>query len=204
MKIYTVIELLLLVKLISRITQLITPTALRRIMAEDKGNPPARKVERLILHQSNLSPSLSSPSHSEGGVELQTKVKGFGISLGLQRPETSRGRLVCTPNTQLDDAEPPLKYQDSSLEEEAPWRIWKENEKEEEEEKRTKREDWSLREKKEEMKREKRKIDREVEEEREQITREKEKKICLLQGKLRREEEEEEKKLKQESKERLR
>lgn len=173
-------------------------------MAEDKGNPPAHKVDRLILYQSNLSPSLSSPSHSEGGVELQPKAEGFGVSLGLQRPDTSRGRLVRTPNTQLDDTEPPLKNQDSSLEEEPRWRIWKENEKEEEEEekrKRTEREERSLSERKEEMKR---KVDQEVEEEREEMMREKEKKICLLQGELRREEEEEEKKLKEESEERLR
>lgn len=175
-------------------------------MAEDKNSPSVHKVDRLILHQSNLSPSLSSSSHSEVGVEFQPKAKGFGISLGLQRPETSRGRLVRTPNTQVDDAEPPLKNKNDSLEEESHWRIWKQSEKEEEEEKgkRAEREESSLSERKEEVEREKRKTDGEVEEERAQMMREKEDRIRLLQGELRREEEQEERKLREESEERLR
>ncbi|XP_026221627.1 centrosomal protein of 164 kDa isoform X2 [Anabas testudineus] len=180
--------------------------AKRSIMAEDKNSPSVHKVDRLILHQSNLSPSLSSSSHSEVGVEFQPKAKGFGISLGLQRPETSRGRLVRTPNTQVDDAEPPLKNKNDSLEEESHWRIWKQSEKEEEEEKgkRAEREESSLSERKEEVEREKRKTDGEVEEERAQMMREKEDRIRLLQGELRREEEQEERKLREESEERLR
>ncbi|XP_055370125.1 centrosomal protein of 164 kDa-like [Betta splendens] len=183
-------------------------TPKRIIMAEDEGKLPFHKVDRLILHQSRLSPSLSSPSNSEGGDELKAKAKGFGISLGLKRPETSRGRLVRTPNTQLDDPELPLIHQDDSLENKSHWRIsrdrgTKEEEREEEEWKRTEKEQRNLS-VREEKERETTKADREIEEEREEMVRQKEKRICLLQRELKREEEEEERKLKEESQERLR
>ncbi|XP_044057299.1 centrosomal protein of 164 kDa-like isoform X2 [Siniperca chuatsi] len=186
--------------------------AKRHLQAAGKINPPSPKVDRLILHQSSPSPPLSSPCHSEQGVGLHLKTEDLGTSLGLQRPETSRGRLVRTANTQLEDAEPPLQNQESPLEEEPSWRIWKDREKkerekeeeEEEERKRAEREEWSLRQRKEEKEREARKAEREVEEEREHLMKEKEKRMCLLQEELRREEEEEERKLKEESEERLR
>ncbi|TKS81355.1 Centrosomal protein of 164 kDa [Collichthys lucidus] len=165
----------------------------------------APKVDRLVLHQSSPTPSLSSLSHSEEGVGLQLKNEGHGASLGLQRPETSRGRLVRTFNTQLEDAEPLLRNKE---EEEASRRIRKGREKkdeeevEEEERKSAEREERNLRERKEE--RERRMADEELEEERERLMREKEKRMRLLEEELRREEEEEERKLKEESEERLR
>ncbi|XP_059187889.1 centrosomal protein of 164 kDa-like isoform X2 [Centropristis striata] len=183
----------------------------RHLKAAGKDNPQAQKVDRLVLHQSSHSASLSSPSPSEQDVRLYLKKnESLGMSLGLQRPETSRGRLVRTSNTQLEDAEPHLKSQESSLEEESSWRARrdrqkkerekKEEEEKEEERKRSEREEMNLREMKEE--REKRKADGEVEEEKEHMM--KEKRMRLLQEELRREEEEEERKLKEESEERLR
>ncbi|XP_076590697.1 uncharacterized protein cep164 isoform X5 [Chaetodon auriga] len=177
----------------------------RHLPAADKDNPPALKVDRLVLHQSTPSSSISSPPQSEQGVRLQLKDEGLGMSLQLQRPETSRGRLVRTSYTQQEDAEPPLQNQESPLEGEASWRVRKDRERKEEEEverRRAEREERSLRERKEE--RERRKADREVEEEREHLMKEKENRIRLLQEELRREEEEEERKLKEESDERLR
>ncbi|XP_037630813.1 centrosomal protein of 164 kDa-like isoform X2 [Sebastes umbrosus] len=180
-------------------------TAKRHLQAAGKDKPPAPKVDRLVLHQSSPSPSLSSPSHSEQGVGLRLKTENLGTSPGLQRPETSRGRLVRTSNTQHEDAELPLQNHESPREEEPSWRIQKGRKKEEEEEeerKRAEREERSLRERKEV--REKRKTDRDVEDEREDMMKEKEKRMRLLQEELRREEEEEERKLKEKSEERLR
>ncbi|KAM3875303.1 uncharacterized protein cep164 [Diretmus argenteus] len=74
-----------------------------RMQAKDNDDPPASKVDRLVLHQSSPTPSLSSPSHSERGVGLRPKAEGLSASLGLQRPETSRGRLVRTSNTQIQE-----------------------------------------------------------------------------------------------------
>lgn len=182
----------------------------RHTKAADKDNPPAPNVERLVLHQSSPSPSLSSSCHSERGVGLHPIAEGIGKSLGLQRPETSRGRLVRTSNTQHEDAEPCIENHESSLEEEPSWRIRKDREKkerekeEEEERKRVEREERSLRERNEEKERERKKADQEVEEEKERLIREKEKRMLLLQEELRREEEEEERQLKEESEERLR
>nr|XP_046244508.1 centrosomal protein of 164 kDa-like isoform X2 [Scatophagus argus] len=171
------------------------------LQAADKGNATGPKVDRLVLHQSSLSPSLSSPSHSEQSVGLNLKSDGVGRSLGLQRPETSRGRLVRTSNTQLEDAKPPLQNQESILEEEASWTIWKDREKKEVEVEETER---SLRERKEGRDSQISKLAHEVEEEREHLMREKDERMRVLQEELRREEEEEERKLKEESKERLR
>ncbi|XP_049889523.1 centrosomal protein of 164 kDa-like [Epinephelus moara] len=200
----------------------------RHSQAAGKDNPPTPKVDRLVLHQSSPSPSLFSLSHSEQDIGLHPKTESLGTSLGLQRPETSRGRLVRSSNTQLEDAEPPSKIQESLLDDETSWRISKDREKEEEEEeeererrkadreveeerehmmekeKRMRLLQEELRREEEERKRERRKADREVEEEREHMMKEKEKRMHLLQEELRREEEEEERKLKEESEERLR
>ncbi|XP_078140487.1 uncharacterized protein cep164 isoform X1 [Centroberyx gerrardi] len=191
----------------------------RRLQAAGRFDPPAPKVERLVLHQSSPSPSLSSPSHSERGVGLRPKAEGLSASLGLQRPETSRGRLVRTSNTQLQEPESPIRRQESPLGEELSWRTRKEEkegekkEREKEEEERARTEERRLREREEEREREKRqeerererrKADREVEEEKERTTREREKRMRLLREELRRAEEEEERKLKEESEERVR
>ncbi|XP_051255491.1 centrosomal protein of 164 kDa isoform X1 [Dicentrarchus labrax] len=175
-------------------------SAKRHLQAAGKDNPSAPKVDRLVLHQSSPSPPLSSPSHSEQSAGLRLKAEGLSTSLGLQRPETSRGRLVRTPNTQLGDTDPPLQNQESPLKEEASWRIQKEEEDDEEEEEEERR----RKARKEEREREWRKAEREVDEDRERLMKEKEKRMRLLQEELRQEEEEEERKLKEESEERLR
>ncbi|KAK2846936.1 hypothetical protein Q5P01_009935 [Channa striata] len=183
-------------------------TPKRHIVAEDKVSPRTHNVDRLILHQSSPSPHLSSLSHSEQGVEPQLKAADFGSSLGLQRPETSRGRLVRTSNTYLDDSEPLLQNPDNSVDVESRWKSFKDGEKKgrdkDEEDgdlEGAEREERSLTERKE---RERRNMEWEVEEERKKLMREKDEKISHLQEELRREEEEEEKKLEEESKERLR
>ncbi|XP_078102797.1 uncharacterized protein cep164 isoform X2 [Sander vitreus] len=179
------------------------------LQAAGKDNPLAPKVDRLVFHQLSHSPSLSSSSRSEQADMLRLKTESLGTSLGLQRPETSRGRLVRTSNTQFEDTELPLQNQESPLEEEGGSRVWKDREKkerekeEEEERKRAEKEERSLRERK--VERERRKADQEEEEkERENIMKEKEKRMRLLQEELRRKEDEEERKLKEESEERLR
>lgn len=142
-------------------------------------------MDRLVLHQSSPSPSLSEP-----GAELWPKVS-------LKRPETSRGRLVRTPNTQLDDGEE-IQNQNNLPEGESSWRICKEKDEEAE------KGENNLRDRKEEIERERRKADQEVEEERERMMKEKEGRIRLLQEELRGEEEEEERRLREESDERVR
>ena len=170
--------------------------------AKDGGSSLAYKVDRLVLHQSSPSRSLSSPSHSErSGVELQPKA-----SLGLERPGTARGRAIRTSNTNPGNPETSLKTLDKPVDEEPSLRIRKDREKkerEEDEEEESEREEKSLREQK-EKKGERRKADQDVEEEKKQLMREKEKRLCLLQEELSREEEEEERNLKKESEERLR
>ncbi|XP_034459720.1 centrosomal protein of 164 kDa-like isoform X4 [Hippoglossus hippoglossus] len=175
----------------------VSEAANRYMLAKDGGSPLASKVDRLVLHQSSPSRSLSSPSHSERSGELRPKA-----SLGLQRPGTARGRAIRTSNTKPGNAETPLKTLDKPVDEEPSWRIKKDREKKEKEEE-SEREEKSLREQK-EKEGERRKADQEVEEEKKQLMREKEKRMCLLQEELSREEEEEERNLKEESEERLR
>lgn len=184
------------------------------MQSADQENLQSPKVDRLVLHHSSPSHSLSSPSPSERGVRLGLEAEHIGLSLGLQRPKTARGGPVCTSINQAEDDELPIHKYESTLEEEPRWRLRKEKERgesqkededeEEEERKRSEREKRSLRERNEEIERERRKADWEVEEEKERLIREKQKRMCLLQEELRREEEEEEKKLREESEERLR
>ncbi|XP_028275253.1 centrosomal protein of 164 kDa-like isoform X2 [Parambassis ranga] len=158
-----------------------------------QADPPVHKVERLVLHQSSPSPSLSSSSLSEGGISHHQKAQGLGMSLGLPRPETSRGRLVRTENTQLDDADFLLKTKESLLGEEPTWSIQREREKkererkaEEEEEKkerkRVEREERILKEREEEeerkrVEREERILKEREEEEEQKVTRKTEREI---------------------------
>ncbi|XP_069003642.1 centrosomal protein of 164 kDa-like isoform X2 [Embiotoca jacksoni] len=158
-------------------------TNTRRMSAKDNDNPAVNKVDRLVLHQSSPSPSLSSSSRSERGVSHLKKV--LGMSLALQRPETSRGRLVRSSNNHVEEAELPSKKQETPLEEEPSWRILKDREKkerekeDEEERKRAEMEERSLRDREEEeeerkrVEREERSFrDREEEEERKRAERE--------------------------------
>uniref|UniRef100_A0A3Q3D0I0 Centrosomal protein of 164 kDa n=1 Tax=Haplochromis burtoni TaxID=8153 RepID=A0A3Q3D0I0_HAPBU len=170
---------------------------------------PVHKVDRLVLHQSSLSPSPSISSHSDQAVTPRQTAQGLGVPLGLERPETSRGRQARFLSIQADGVKRSLKKQERALEEEPRGRSRKDGEKkesekeEEEERKRLEREERSKKER-EEMERERRKADREIEEEKERIAKEKEERIRLLREELKREEEEEEEKLRGETEERLR
>uniref|UniRef100_A0A672ZD80 Centrosomal protein of 164 kDa n=1 Tax=Sphaeramia orbicularis TaxID=375764 RepID=A0A672ZD80_9TELE len=179
-----------------------TEVAKRHKHDGDENQAVAPKVDRLVLHQSSPSPTLSSPSHSDQVDGLYPKAKGLSATLGLQRPETSRGRLVRSFNIQL---ELPIISNESPLEEKSGWRTGKKQEKKEEEEwKSVEREESFMREMKEEVERESQKADREMKEEREQMMKEKDKRMHVIQEDLRREEEDEERRLKKESEERLR
>ncbi|CAL8349762.1 unnamed protein product [Lota lota] len=193
---------------------------------------PARQVDRLVLHQSSPEHSLSSPEHSARDAGPRPKAEGLSASLGLQRPETSRGRLVRTPNGPLTpqrELESPTREQGGPPVEELSWKTRRtlrgKGERDEEEEEKI----GQLREKKEqedktrkmeeeerdeeekgrerqneEREMERRNVDREVEEEKKRALLEKEKRMRLLREELWREEEEEERRLKKESEERVR
>ncbi|CAI5694439.1 unnamed protein product [Oreochromis niloticus] len=179
------------------------------VLVKDRDTSPVHKVDRLVLHQSSLSPSPSISSHSDQAVTPRQTAQGLGVPLGLERPETSRGRQARFSSIQADGVKRSLKKQERALEEEPRGRSWKDGEKkesekeEEEERKRLEREERSKKER-EEMERERRKADREIEEEKERIAKEKEQRIRLLREELKREEEEEEEKLRGETEERLR
>ncbi|KAM4742138.1 uncharacterized protein cep164 isoform 7-T9 [Anableps anableps] len=174
---------------------------------ENKDEPTAHKVDRLVLHQSNQS--LSSSSDVEQRSPKNHKLQSFGVSLGLQRPETSRGRPGRTLDIPVENAEPIPKKQESSLEEEPNWKARTEREREEEKDKMwAEREERSMRLKNEEMEEERERLRREVEqgleEEKERLLKEKETRMRLLQEELRREQQEEERKLREESEKKLR
>ncbi|XP_013881469.1 centrosomal protein of 164 kDa isoform X2 [Austrofundulus limnaeus] len=99
-------------------------------LSKDEDNPPYHKVDRLVLHQSSQSPSLSNSFSLEQVDSHQAVVPSpsLGASAGVQRPETSRGRPVRTLD---EDAEPTLKKQASALEEEPSWTVQKEEEEKE-------------------------------------------------------------------------
>ncbi|XP_005804595.2 centrosomal protein of 164 kDa isoform X2 [Xiphophorus maculatus] len=176
-------------------------------LPEDKVEPTAHKVDRLVLHQS--SHSLSSSSDLELKSPKHPKTQTLAVTLGLQRPETSRGRPGRTVDAPVENTEPTSKKQESSLEEKPNWKARTERGREEEGEKmKTEREERSMRLKREEMEREQERLRREfeqgLEEERERLLKEKEARMRLLQEELRREEEKEEGKLREESENKLR
>ncbi|XP_043974797.1 centrosomal protein of 164 kDa-like isoform X1 [Gambusia affinis] len=174
-------------------------------LPEVKVEPMAHKVDRLVLHQS--SHSLSSSSDLELRSPKHPKTQNLAVTLGLQRPETSRGRPGRTVDAPVENTEPSSKRQESSLEEEPNWKTRTEREREEEEEEKM-REERSVRLKREEMEREQERLrkefEQELEKERERLLKEKEARMRLLQEELRREEKEEEEKLREESKNKLR
>ncbi|XP_041660225.1 centrosomal protein of 164 kDa-like isoform X3 [Cheilinus undulatus] len=178
----------------------------RSLQTTGKDNITAQKIDRLVLHQSSPSHSLSDSSHAGQVVNFHIKTEGLGTPLELQRPETSRGRLARISNTQREDTESSFQNRASSPEEESSWRIqqYREQKEEEEERRRAERVERSLKERRDEKERERREADRELEEEKERMKTEKEKRMRRLQEELRREEEEEERRLKEESEERLR
>ncbi|XP_054883939.1 centrosomal protein of 164 kDa-like isoform X2 [Poeciliopsis prolifica] len=174
-------------------------------LPEDKVEPTAHKVDRLVLHQS--SHSLSSSSDLELRSPKHHKTQNLAVTLGLQRPETSRGRPGRAVDAPVENTEPPSKKRESSPEEEPNWKGRMEREREEEEKVKSEREK-SMRPKREEMEKEQERLRGEfeegLEEERERLLKEKEARMRLLQEELRREEEEEERKLREESKNKLR
>ncbi|KAK5599403.1 hypothetical protein CRENBAI_021749 [Crenichthys baileyi] len=176
-------------------------------LSEDKDEPTAHKVDRLVLHQS--SQSLSSSPDLERRPPKHPKTQTLGASLGLQRPETSRGRPGWTLDAPVENTEPTLKKHGSSLVEGPNWkaRMTRERENEEEKDKmRAEKEERSMRQKKEEKKRLRLEVEQELEEEeeKERWLKEKEKRMHLLQEELRRGEEEEERKLREKSETKLR
>ena len=185
---------------------------------------PARQVDRLVLHQSSPDHSLSSPEHSGRDAGPRPKAEGLSASLGLQRPETSRGRLARAPNAPQRELESPTREELSwktrrtlsgegkrdEVEEEDE-EIGKLRKKEEQEDERRKMEEEERDEEEEgrerrneEIAMERRNLDREVEEERTRCSLEKERRLRLYQEELRKEEEEEERRLKKDSEERVR
>ncbi|XP_059931346.1 centrosomal protein of 164 kDa-like isoform X1 [Gadus macrocephalus] len=192
---------------------------------------PARQVDRLVLHQSSTEHSLSSPEPSGRDAGLRPRAEGLSSSLGLQRPETSRGRLARAPNARQREQESPTREQGGPPAEELSWKtrrtlsgegerdeeeeeevaIGKLRKKEQQEDERRKmeveerdEEDKGRERRNEERAMERRNLEREVEEEKRRGSLEKERRLRLLREELRREEEEEERRLKKESEERVR
>ncbi|KAM4589533.1 uncharacterized protein cep164 isoform 1-T1 [Fundulus diaphanus] len=179
------------------------------LLSQGKDEPTAHEVDRLVLHQSDRSQSSSSDVEQRS--PKRHKTQSLGGTLGLQRPETSRGRSGRASDAPAEDAEPASKRPGSSLGEEPNWKVRMEKQREKEEEKdkmRAEREERSMRQKKEEMGEEAERLRRDpeqgLEEERQRLLKEREKRMRLLQEDLRREEEAEERKLREESEKRLR
>uniref|UniRef100_A0A3Q2PNP4 Centrosomal protein 164 n=1 Tax=Fundulus heteroclitus TaxID=8078 RepID=A0A3Q2PNP4_FUNHE len=173
--------------------------------SQGKDEPTAHEVDRLVLHQSDRSQSSSSSVEQRS--PKPHKTQSLGGNLGLQRPETSRGRSGRALDAPVQDAEPASKRPGSSLGEEPNWKARMEK-KEEKDEMMAEREEGSMRQKEEEMGEEaerlRRDLEQGLEEERQRLLKEREKRMRLLQEELRREEEAEERKLREESEKRLR
>lgn len=165
-------------------------------LPEEEDEPPAQKVDRLVLHQSGQSSSSSADLGQRSPKDRTTQT--LGVSAGLQRPETSRGRPGRASDAQTENTETSAKKEGSPLEEEPHWKAWMDREKDKEKEER------STRQKEEEKERLRREVEQKLEEERERLLKEKETRMRLLQEELRREEEEEERKLREESEKKLR
>lgn len=132
----------------------------------------------------------NTPTHE--AASLQVKMEAVTTFLELQRPETSRGRLISTLSPQCENPQPLIKTQNTFVAAEKNHRIQKYSKMVEKERVSLGREESSLRERNERE----RKVFREVEEEREHLM-EKEKRMHLLQEELKREKETEERRLKE-------
>uniref|UniRef100_A0A8C5G1P3 Centrosomal protein of 164 kDa n=2 Tax=Gouania willdenowi TaxID=441366 RepID=A0A8C5G1P3_GOUWI len=162
-----------------------------RIVDEEKTKKKENNTRRVqkfdrLLHQSSLSSPPSSASPSEPNISNHQKAHDLDPPLELQRPDTSRGRLVQTSKLKLKDTKRPLKIsehpsgKDQSLEEEERER--------------------SERGVNEELRR---KSEQEMEEESERLLKEKDKRLKILQVELKKQEDAEEKRLKEENEEQL-
>ncbi|XP_045068916.1 centrosomal protein of 164 kDa isoform X2 [Coregonus clupeaformis] len=133
--------------------------------------PPSQPSE---AHQdTGSSHSEPEPRPRAEGVSTSASLGVPGVQ-GIQRPDTSRGRLVRSPHAHNQE-EAPRQGEDSRRAQEE-----------------------------EEREKERRKTEREIKEEKERALRERQEKVRFLQEELRREEEEEERRLKEESEERVR
>lgn len=132
----------------------------------------------------------NTPTHE--AASLQVKMEAVATFLELQRPETSRGRLIPTLSPQCEDPQPAIKPQNTFVAAEKNHTAQKYSKVDEKERASLGREESSLRERNERE----RKVVREVEEEREYLM-EKEKRLHLQQEELKREEESEEWSLKE-------
>ncbi|KAM9801299.1 uncharacterized protein cep164 [Neosynchiropus ocellatus] len=163
------------------------PEAPQRFMHLARREPsPAPNVDRLVLHQTSSSPSLSSQSLSEPVLKHLPKAEARCSSVSLQRPETSRGRPARIPK---DDGP---QMQHSEEEEEPEWSGDKQ-----EEDGSMSEGVRSLKNIYEAKKSERRKAEQELEEEKKCLMEEKQNKISELQKQLMDELQEEEKKLKE-------
>lgn len=163
------------------------------------------KVDRLVLHQSSPSSSLSNVPPLEQDVGLHLKAgRDVATPAELQRPETSRGRQSRTCSARLKEAKSPSPSQESLAEDESSRRDCRSGRQREtcDLENRSLSEAEEAKEAKEAK--EAPKVDQEVAKERERLKEAKQRRLRLLREELRREEEEEERKLKEEAEERRR
>ncbi|XP_053728733.1 centrosomal protein of 164 kDa-like [Synchiropus splendidus] len=165
-----------------------------------KEQSPAPNVDRLVLHQTCSSPSLSSHSLSEPVLKHLPKAEAHYSALSLQRPETSRGR----PAHICKDNEPDIQLSEEE-EEEPEWGLTASRSGDKQEEDENISEGFrSLRNVCDAKKSDRRKAEQELEEERKRLKDEKQNKISELQKQLKDELQEEEKRLKEENQKILR
>lgn len=176
---------------------------LRQVQSKGRDNVSNHKVDRLVLHQSSPSSSLSNVPPLEQDVGLHLKAGGdVATPAELQRPETSRGRQGRTCGARLKEAKSPSPSQESLAKDESsrrdslsagtsgrqrePCDLENRSSSEAEE-----GEEALM-------------VDQKATEERKRLKEAKKRRLRLLLEELRREEEEEERKLKEEAEERRR
>ncbi|XP_049581592.1 centrosomal protein of 164 kDa isoform X2 [Syngnathus scovelli] len=166
-------------------------TAKRRLQFAVKDKAAYPKVERLVLHQSNVG--------------SQQTATGLSSGVNLPRPETSRGRLSRTSNAQINEGETATQNYVTPLEKEN-FGIWKNEKKEDREEGnewRNTEKEKSLNERSSELDRKHGNVVSGVENRNEQIMGEKKSRSFNLQETMSREEEEEKERLKREKEMRI-
>lgn len=176
---------------------------LRQVQTKGRDSVSNHKVDRLVLHQSSPSSSLSNVPPLEQDVGLHQKPGGdVATPAELQRPETSRGRQSRTSSARLKEAKSPSPSQESLAEDKSSRRDSRSAAKSGRQRETCSLENRSQSEA--EVSEEALEVDLEVAEERERLKEAKERRLRLLREELRREEEEEERKLKEEAEERRR
>lgn len=174
---------------------------LRQVQAQGRDSVSNHKVDRLVLHQSSPSSSLSNVPPLEQDVGLHQKPGGdVATPAELQRPETSRGRQSRTSSARLKEAKSPSPGQESLAEDESSRRDSRSGAKSGRQRETCSLENRSQSEA--EVGEEALEVD--LAEERERLKEAKERRLRLLREELRQDEEEEERKLKEEAEERRR